>query len=320
MCDLNILLLPSCCVVIIAFLSCSRPEEPPSGKGTDSGGETPPAKEEQAEPNGILHANGSAPPADQAAAARLAARLYHLDGFKRSQVASFLRKNNDFSRLVREAYLSFFQFSGQTLDQALRSFLKAFVLTGETQERERILRHFSERYHSCNPEVCFSPDAVHTLTCAIMLLNTDLHGQNIGRSMTCQAFLTNLDGLNDGKNFPKEQLKVQRRGSPFPLSWGGGETGGLAWLGSVRELPSAQRREMEGQLCYREPPKILRSSSSSGEEESPTSSGEEVQGPGNARESLNTEPEQTREVGSTPLPAPILRSSLWRREGQKGWG
>ncbi|XP_033015111.1 PH and SEC7 domain-containing protein 4-like [Lacerta agilis] len=184
-----------------------RPEEPPSGKGTDSGEETPPAKE-QAEPNGILHANGSAPPADQAAAMRLATRLYHLDGFKRSQVASFLRKNNDFSRLVREAYLSFFQFSGQTLDQALRCFLKAFVLTGETQERERILRHFSQRYHSCNPEVCFSPDAVHTLTCAIMLLNTDLHGQNIGRSMTCQDFLANLDGLNDdGRNFPKEHLK-----------------------------------------------------------------------------------------------------------------
>ncbi|XP_053257251.1 PH and SEC7 domain-containing protein 4-like [Podarcis raffonei] len=184
-----------------------RPEEPPSGKGTDSGEETAPSKE-QAEPNGILHANGSTPPADQAAATRLATRLYHLDGFKRSQVASFLRKNNDFSRLVREAYLSFFQFSGQTLDQALRSFLKAFVVTGETQERERILRHFSERYHSCNPKVCFSPDAVHTLTCAIMLLNTDLHGQNIGRSMTCQAFLTNLDGLNDGgTNFPKEQLK-----------------------------------------------------------------------------------------------------------------
>lgn len=33
-----------------------------------------------------------------------------------------------------------------------RSFLKAFVLTGETQERERILRHFSKRYHLSNPD------------------------------------------------------------------------------------------------------------------------------------------------------------------------
>lgn len=50
-------------------------------------------------------------------------------------------------------------------------------------------------------------DAVHTLTCAIMLLNTDLHGQNIGRKMTCSEFIDNLSELNDGENFPKDVLK-----------------------------------------------------------------------------------------------------------------
>lgn len=130
-------------------------------------------------------------------------------------------------------------------------------------------------------------DAVHTLTCAIMLLNTDLHGQvrslgaggallsrgagnllpgrkpgllegvgawrtwvtpgtaerslgallgqpvvhslqclpfspnfweqNIGRSMTCQEFLANLESLNEGQNFPKEQLKVLWRPPPVGL-------------------------------------------------------------------------------------------------------
>ncbi|XP_077161454.1 PH and SEC7 domain-containing protein 4 [Paroedura picta] len=179
------------------------PEDPPEGPSKTV--EMPQAKE-PAEPNGFVLANGTS--GDRAAAQRLAARLYHLDGFKRTQVASFLRKNNDFSQMVAEAYLAFFQFSGLTLDQALRLFLKAFVLTGETQERERILRHFSQRYHSCNPEASLTPDAVHTLTCAIMLLNTDLHGQNIGRSMTCQAFLANLEGMNNGSNFRKEQLKA----------------------------------------------------------------------------------------------------------------
>ncbi|XP_007430920.1 PH and SEC7 domain-containing protein 4 isoform X2 [Python bivittatus] len=160
-----------------------------------------------AEPNGtLLFANGTS--GDQAAAHRLAARLYHLDGFGKSQVAAFLQKNNAFSQRVAEAYLSFFHFSAQTLDQALRSFLKSLVLTGETQERERILLHFSQRYHCCNPEASLSPDAVHTLTCAMMLLNTDLHGQNIGRSMSCQDFVANLAGLNDGKDFSKELLKA----------------------------------------------------------------------------------------------------------------
>lgn len=30
-------------------------------------------------------------------------------------------------------------------------FLQALVLTGETQERERILYQFSKRFHYCNP-------------------------------------------------------------------------------------------------------------------------------------------------------------------------
>ncbi|XP_036603917.1 PH and SEC7 domain-containing protein 4 [Trichosurus vulpecula] len=139
---------------------------------------------------------------------KLASRLYHLDGFRKCEVAVHLQKNNDFSRDVAEKYLSFFQFKDKSLDQALRSFLQALVLSGETQERERILYQFSKRFHHCNPGAFPSADAVHTLTCALMLLNTDLHGQNIGRSMTCQEFITNLNGLKDGGNFPKEQLKT----------------------------------------------------------------------------------------------------------------
>lgn len=54
----------------------------------------------------------------------------------------------------------------------------------------------------------FVSDAVHTLTCAIMLLNSDLHGKIIGRKMTCSEFIENLVDLNDGDNFPKDVLKT----------------------------------------------------------------------------------------------------------------
>ncbi|XP_009696752.1 PREDICTED: PH and SEC7 domain-containing protein 2-like, partial [Cariama cristata] len=114
--------------------------------------------------------------ADSEAAKRLAKRLYNLEGFKRCDVARQLGKNNEFSKLVAEEYLSFFDFTGLTLDKALRTFLKAFPLMGETQERERVLIHFSRRYCHCNPEESTSEDGIHTLTCALMLLNTDLHG------------------------------------------------------------------------------------------------------------------------------------------------
>uniref|UniRef100_A0A8C9VT40 Pleckstrin and Sec7 domain containing 2 n=1 Tax=Scleropages formosus TaxID=113540 RepID=A0A8C9VT40_SCLFO len=146
--------------------------------------------------------------ADTEAAKRLAKRLFHLEGFKRCDVARHLGKNNEFSQLVAAEYLRFFDFTGLPLDRALRTFLKAFPLMGETQERERVLVHFSRRFCYCNPETHMSEDGVHTLTCALMLLNTDLHGHNIGKKMSCQQFISNLDGLNDGTDFPKDLLKV----------------------------------------------------------------------------------------------------------------
>ncbi|KAF4026243.1 hypothetical protein G4228_018253, partial [Cervus hanglu yarkandensis] len=144
------------------------------------------------------------------AAKRLAKRLYQLDRFKRSDVAKHLGKNNEFSKLVAEEYLKFFDFTGMTLDQSLRYFFKAFSLVGETQERERVLVHFSNRYFYCNPDTIASQDGVHCLTCAMMLLNTDLHGHNIGKKMTCQEFIANLQGVDKGGDFSKDLLKINK--------------------------------------------------------------------------------------------------------------
>ncbi|XP_032169440.1 PH and SEC7 domain-containing protein 1 isoform X4 [Mustela erminea] len=146
--------------------------------------------------------------ADLEAAQRLAKRLYRLDGFRKADVARHLGKNNDFSKLVAGEYLKFFVFTGMSLDQALRVFLKELALMGETQERERVLAHFSQRYFQCNPGALSSEDGAHTLTCALMLLNTDLHGHNIGKRMTCGDFIGNLEGLNEGGDFPRELLKA----------------------------------------------------------------------------------------------------------------
>jgi PH/SEC7 domain-containing protein len=52
---------------------------------------------------------------------------------------------------VGEEYLRFFEFTDLTLDQALRTFLKNLIIIGETQERERVLAHFSRRYLESNP-------------------------------------------------------------------------------------------------------------------------------------------------------------------------
>ncbi|XP_016983056.1 PH and SEC7 domain-containing protein isoform X1 [Drosophila rhopaloa] len=168
-----------------------------------------------------LHSYHYSPKAvDMPSAIRLAKRLYSLDGFKKSDVSRHLSKNNDFSRAVADEYLKHFTFEKKSLDQALREFLQQFSLSGETQERERVLVHFSKRFLDCNPGTFNSQDAVHTLTCAIMLLNTDLHGQNMNRKMSCAEFVDNLADLNDGENFPKDVLKsLYQAIKTKPLEW-----------------------------------------------------------------------------------------------------
>ncbi|KAJ0178939.1 hypothetical protein K1T71_005714 [Dendrolimus kikuchii] len=187
------------------------------GSGSDGGSD-------EGSDGDSLHSFHYSPKAvDIPSAERLAKRLYHLDGFKKSDVSRHLSKNNEFSRAVAEEYVKHFDFAGVTLDAALRTFLARFALSGETQERERVLVHFSRRYLECNPGSFNSQDAVHTLTCAIMLLNTDLHGCGGGtsfRRMSCAEFIDNLADLNDGDNFPRETLKhLYHAIRTQPLQW-----------------------------------------------------------------------------------------------------
>lgn len=71
--------------------------------------------------------------------------------FSNYNLDSFFSFSNEFSRAVAEEYLKFFDFTNNSLDVALRKFLNQFCLIGETQERERVLVHFSKRYLDCNP-------------------------------------------------------------------------------------------------------------------------------------------------------------------------
>uniref|UniRef100_A0A8C2ZFP2 Pleckstrin and Sec7 domain containing 4 n=1 Tax=Cyclopterus lumpus TaxID=8103 RepID=A0A8C2ZFP2_CYCLU len=166
----------------------------------------------------VPHMNGDA--VNREMARRLAERLYKLDGIQRVDVVKHLDKDNDFSRAVGEEYLKLFDFTGETLDRALRSFLKVVVLIGETQERERVLQHFACRFHQCNPASFTSSESVLALTCALMLLNTDLHGQNVGKSMSSTKFVSNLDRMNEGENFSKDLLKsLYNSIKSEPLQW-----------------------------------------------------------------------------------------------------
>jgi Sec7-like guanine-nucleotide exchange factor len=52
---------------------------------------------------------------------------------------------------VSDEFMSLFNFSGARVDASLRTFLAHVKLDGGAGERAQLLRHFSQRYHECNP-------------------------------------------------------------------------------------------------------------------------------------------------------------------------
>lgn len=134
---------------------------------------------------------------DRESARRLAKRLYSLSGFKKADVCHHLAKMNPFSQLVAEEYLNLFDFRSTKLDAALRKFLAKLQLNGETQERERVLSVFSQRYYDCNKDKFPSSGIVQTLVCALILLNTDLHGGHTTKKQSKLSLGAFVDGLNN---------------------------------------------------------------------------------------------------------------------------
>jgi PH/SEC7 domain-containing protein len=65
-------------------------------------------------------------------------------------------------------------------------------LKAESQEIDRIIEAFSARYFDCNPSTIFgSPGVVHTITAAMLMLNTDLHIAELNKHMTRTDFVRN---------------------------------------------------------------------------------------------------------------------------------
>ncbi|CAI5448148.1 unnamed protein product [Caenorhabditis angaria] len=136
----------------------------------------------------------------------IARKLYELKDCTAKDVADRLNEQSDSAFQLLVSYLDLFQFSTIRIDAALRDFLSRVELRGESSQRERLLRVFSARYLECNPSIFESLDDVHTLTCALLLLNSDLHGPNTGKKMTARDFITNIG--HTGCVYKRDVLKT----------------------------------------------------------------------------------------------------------------
>lgn len=80
------------------------------------------------------------------------------EAVSRSVVATIISKSGDeFSRNVLRSYMRGFSFFGYPLDMSIRKLLMEVELPKETQQIDRVLQAFANRYHECNPGVYASP-------------------------------------------------------------------------------------------------------------------------------------------------------------------
>lgn len=76
----------------------------------------------------------------------------------KSAIASYLTKTDDpFMLAVLRSYMRKFAFFGDPIDMAIRKLLMQVELPKETQQIDRVLQGFADRYHECNPGIYINP-------------------------------------------------------------------------------------------------------------------------------------------------------------------
>ncbi|KAG0057111.1 hypothetical protein BGZ83_001545 [Gryganskiella cystojenkinii] len=144
-------------------------------------------------------------------AKRTARRCFDEDKsfLRREEISEYLGTPKPFHQQVVTAYMNHFDFRGKRIDFAFRLLCQKLILKGETQEVDRILEAFAQRYVDCNdtrssgssaggrsrPMLLAvadnAKDVVHAVSYSILLLNTDLHVVQQSTKMSRSAFVKN---------------------------------------------------------------------------------------------------------------------------------
>ncbi|KAJ4762470.1 SEC7-like guanine nucleotide exchange family protein [Rhynchospora pubera] len=132
--------------------------------------------------------------------------LRYTPGLDKNLLGDYLGHHDDFCILVLHEFSRTFDFTGMSLDTALRLFLETFRLPGESQKIQRVLEAFSERYYEQSPQILVNKDAALVLSYSLIMLNTDQHNIRVKNKMTEEDFIRNNRRINGGSDLPREYL------------------------------------------------------------------------------------------------------------------
>ena len=102
------------------------------------------------------------------------------NGLSKRQMGELLGGGAEYNIAVLENFLLNLNFTGLTIDVAIRTMLREFRLPGESQCIDRIMEKFAATYKAQNEDTWkFSEDAAFCLAFSIIMLNVDLHNPAI---------------------------------------------------------------------------------------------------------------------------------------------
>lgn len=117
------------------------------------------------------------------------------DVLDRRVIASALSKQTDsFSAAVLRSYMRSFSFFEEPMDMAIRKLLMEAELPKETQQIDRCLQAFANRYHECNPGIYADPDQAYFIAFSLLILHTDVFNKNNKYKMQKVDYLKNTGG------------------------------------------------------------------------------------------------------------------------------
>jgi hypothetical protein len=135
------------------------------------------------------------------------AAFLRLRGLDKVKVGEYLAKNKDPIKAIEAAFIALNDFTGLTLDQAIRKLMGFYKIAGEAQVVDRAMQCVSKQYCEQNPDVFKDVDTAYVLSFSIMMLNTDQHSPNVKEKMTVDQFCGNNRGIDDGSDLPKSYLE-----------------------------------------------------------------------------------------------------------------
>ena len=106
-------------------------------------------------------------------------------------VALVSKTDDEFMRNVLRSFMRRFSFFEDPLDIAVRKMLMHVELPKETQQIDRTLQSFADRYQECNPGIFISSDDAYFCAFSILILHTDVFNRNNKHKMQKTEYIKN---------------------------------------------------------------------------------------------------------------------------------